>query len=204
MRTRLKREARRAQLLEVAEVIVASSGTSALTMERLAAQAEISKPVVYSHFENRGQLLLALLEDYWGHLDEAVAGARVGVTTWEDELCSTTRAYFDAIAERGPVMRTVLSEMTTEPVVEQARRRREQVVEQEWAQSVERTFGVRPPVAAAAAAILRRALEGASQYWLASNADSELVQEVFVTIMSASLPALANVQSRGRRRPAMA
>ncbi len=199
-RPRLKRAARREQLLTVAESIVANSGISALTMERLADEARISKPVVYSHFENRGQLLLALLQDYWSHLDEAVNRERSLAKSADDELPATVRAYFEAIEARGPVMRTVLSERSSEPVVEEARRHRELAVEKEWAGDFETSFGVDPATAAAAAAILRRALEGASGYWVASGADSSAVQDVFVTIVRASLPALAKTKRRRRRR----
>ncbi len=52
---------RQRQLLEVAWRLVREEGTEALTLGRLAEQAEVTKPVVYDHFGTRARLLAAPL-----------------------------------------------------------------------------------------------------------------------------------------------
>lgn len=59
-RTRLPREARRQQLLEVARKIVEEEGADRLSLGYLAGRANISKPVVYDHFATRNVLLIEL------------------------------------------------------------------------------------------------------------------------------------------------
>ena len=60
MAERLTRDARRAQLLDVAYEILERDGTDALTLARLAEQAGVSKPIAYDHFGTRAGLLAAM------------------------------------------------------------------------------------------------------------------------------------------------
>lgn len=60
MRQRWPREQRYSQLIDVACEIVEIEGTDALTLPRLAERAQVTKPVVYSHFADRGALLADL------------------------------------------------------------------------------------------------------------------------------------------------
>lgn len=54
-------EQRRTELLDAALHLVATAGHSAVTMDAVADQAGVSKPVVYGVFANRADLLAALL-----------------------------------------------------------------------------------------------------------------------------------------------
>lgn len=60
MVTRLSKQARREQLLDVALAIVRADGADGLTLPTLAEAAEVSRPIVYDHFGTRPGLLLAL------------------------------------------------------------------------------------------------------------------------------------------------
>ena len=59
---RMPREQRREQLLDVALDLISAQGFAGLTMEGVAREAKIAKPVVYDLFGNREELLWALLE----------------------------------------------------------------------------------------------------------------------------------------------
>ena len=59
---RMPREQRREQLLDVALELLSAHGFGGLTMEGVAREAKIAKPVVYDLFGNREDLLWALLE----------------------------------------------------------------------------------------------------------------------------------------------
>lgn len=61
----MPRHKRRAQLLESARSLLESGGLGALTMESLARQAGVSKPVVYEHFSNSESVAIAILEDFY-------------------------------------------------------------------------------------------------------------------------------------------
>ena len=60
----MERGARGSQLLETARRMIRASGVNALTLGRLATEAGVTKPVVYSHFDDRNALLLALYAQY--------------------------------------------------------------------------------------------------------------------------------------------
>lgn len=60
--SRLPRGRRREQLLDVTKRIVGGSGLHAVSIDRVAREAGISRPIVYEHFSDLGGLLGALLE----------------------------------------------------------------------------------------------------------------------------------------------
>ena len=72
---RLSPPERREQLLDVALGLIAEQGYEGITMEAVAREARIAKPVVYDLFGNRGRLLRALLEREEGRALEQLAGA---------------------------------------------------------------------------------------------------------------------------------
>jgi len=59
---RVPAEQRRAELLDAALHLVVTEGHNAATMDAVAEQAGVTKPVVYGQFANRAELLAALLE----------------------------------------------------------------------------------------------------------------------------------------------
>jgi len=60
-RRRLSPEDRRNQLLDSARHVIVHQGLTALTMEKLATQAEVSNPLIYKYFDTRLQVLQELL-----------------------------------------------------------------------------------------------------------------------------------------------
>lgn len=78
-RTRMAREDRYDQLVTLAWSIVRTEGADALTLGRLAEHAEITKPVVYSHFSSRAALLIALFEEYEARQNAALEHALDGI-----------------------------------------------------------------------------------------------------------------------------
>lgn len=60
--TRLSRPERREQLLDVTKQIVGEDGLHAVSIDRVAREAGISRPIVYEHFTDLGGLLRALLD----------------------------------------------------------------------------------------------------------------------------------------------
>jgi AcrR family transcriptional regulator len=58
----MPRDRRRAQLLDVTKHIVGESGLHAVSIDRVAREAGITRPIVYEHFTDLGGLLSALLD----------------------------------------------------------------------------------------------------------------------------------------------
>jgi AcrR family transcriptional regulator len=61
-RLRLPRAERREQLLEVTKRIVGEAGLHAVSIDRVAREAGVSRPIVYEHFNDLNGLLTALLD----------------------------------------------------------------------------------------------------------------------------------------------
>ena len=61
-RLRLPRAERREQLLDVTKQIVGEHGLHAVSIDRVAREAGVSRPIVYEHFNDLSGLLTALLE----------------------------------------------------------------------------------------------------------------------------------------------
>ena len=86
---RMSGTARRRQLLEVAARLVAENGPDAITMERLATVAEVSKALPYKHFPNAEGVLVAVYQragralggHVWNAIERAPADADL-VDVW--------------------------------------------------------------------------------------------------------------------------
>ena len=59
---RLPRPQRRQQLLDVTKRIVGESGLHAVSIDRVARESGITRPIVYEHFTDLGGLLSSLLD----------------------------------------------------------------------------------------------------------------------------------------------
>jgi AcrR family transcriptional regulator len=122
--TRLSKQARREQLLEVALGIVRAQGADGLTLVTLAEAAGVSRPIVYDHFVTRGGLLLAL----YRRLDERhrtavtqalrtaapTAGAIARVMSAAYFACATDMPEFAAVSaalKGNPEMEAIQREM---------------------------------------------------------------------------------------------
>jgi AcrR family transcriptional regulator len=206
-RPRPDRIQRREFFIDVTAELVQTEGLAAVTMERVAALSGLSKPVIYSHFADRGELLRALLERCWRSVDHSVQVRLNTAHTFDQSLEALVVGYFDAIAAQGALVRLMIGNASQEPAVEQARRARQRAAEVEWSDFYQRRGGLPPQVADACAAILRSALQGASEYWIDRPGTSPAVAiDTCLQIMRAGVGRLrrqaqAEAESEGRARP---
>jgi AcrR family transcriptional regulator len=205
------RAERREYFIDVVGILVADEGLAAVTMERVAALAEVSKPVLYSHFPDRGALLTALLERCWHQMDSVVQGRLRAAHSLDECLEAVVTGYFDELDRQGPVLQLMVTSGWHEPAVEDARVRRHRAAEREWSAFYEQQVGLPAAVAEPAAAMLRTALQGAAAYWIEHpKSRREDVVRTCLVIMRAGLDRLGrqhrieNIErpaTAGRRRP---
>lgn len=176
--SRVRSAERRAQLQEIAQRLLDEEGAAAVTMERVAAEAGVGKPIVYRQFQNRIDLLFALLEDDWARLDRAELEA-LSVDDPGDRLRARVRGYFDAIVRRKDLV------VELDPDVERRRAtRRAQVIARYRDDAIAR-HGIAPDVAEVGAAILIAASEGAAKYALDHPRRRALAEEMVVQLTTA-------------------
>lgn len=89
-RTRMTGPQRREQLLDVGRGVFAQRGHAATTMEEIAEQAGVSKPVVYEHFGSKDGLYRAVVRE---EVDELTARVTAAVNTTVARLAGEQAAF---------------------------------------------------------------------------------------------------------------
>jgi AcrR family transcriptional regulator len=93
-RTRMARAERERQILAVAHAQFATRGFGAVTMDEVAAEVGVTKPLLYNYFGNKERLYLACLEQAAGALTETLNAAAAGAETPADALRDGVRSFF--------------------------------------------------------------------------------------------------------------
>lgn len=108
---RMTAEARREQLLDVTKAIVARRGFHAVSIEGVAREAGISRPIVYGHFEDLPGLLDALVAREGaralGQLAEVLPAA-LARSDPEERLVAALGGYLEAVQADPVTWRLVL------------------------------------------------------------------------------------------------
>jgi len=102
-----ERTARREELLDAADRIVQRDGPAA-SMRAMAAEAGITKPVLYRYFGDKDGLLTALADRHTHDLLERLRQALRSGTDRRSRTAATIDAYLQAIEERPQVYRFLL------------------------------------------------------------------------------------------------
>jgi AcrR family transcriptional regulator len=116
-------EVRRAEVLDAALRLIEAHGYEAVSMEAVAREADLAKPVVYNAYPGRGPLLRALLEREERRGLEALTAAMPAATTDHGPgglLLAWMQSLAFVIAERPASWRLILipPDETPEPVRE--------------------------------------------------------------------------------------
>lgn len=194
MTVRLPAAERRAQLLEAALGVFASEGFQTATMDTVANEAGVTKPVLYQHFPSKRDLFLELLRDVGARLARQVGDATSTEPTGEGKVIEGFRAYFAFVAQHPDEFRLLFGEgVRTDPEFALA----VALVEGELAQFIADLIDIEdlgsPERLLLAHGILGLA-EGTGRHWIAAG------QQGDVTELAGQVADLAWLGLRGRRR----
>jgi len=107
-RKQILQDFRSRSLLESTRRLIAAEGFDAVTMERVAEEAGITKGAIYLYFRNKDQMILAAIEEITA---EMVGGIERRVDAraepW-DRLCQLIRAQLAIMEENKELVRTLL------------------------------------------------------------------------------------------------
>src|SRR5436190_20351877 len=98
-RRRMRGPERRAQLLTVARRAFGRSGFHGVSMDEVAKEAGVTKPILYDHFNSKEELYVALLEADAEALEERVRAALAAPTGNRERIRQAFQAYFDFVDE---------------------------------------------------------------------------------------------------------
>jgi AcrR family transcriptional regulator len=101
---------RRAQLLDVARRVFGNSGFHAASMETVAKEAGVTKPILYDHFPSKKDLYLALLDADLGALHDDVRAALDSPLGNRERIRASFQAYFDFVDGHGEGFRLLMQE----------------------------------------------------------------------------------------------
>jgi AcrR family transcriptional regulator len=170
-KTRMSAPARRARIVEAALDVFASKGYQATAMADIAAEAGVTRSVLYDHFPNKRVLLLTVMQERNAALVEYVGSRITGTGSDEDRMRATIDAYF-SFAEQQPAARRLLFDRIDEDDAEiravrwGIRESRTRAVTVLLSRDV-RKLGLAPdsPTTEGAVELLIAGLDGMAQWW---------------------------------------
>ena len=101
---------RRAQLLDVARRVFGTTGFHAASMDTVAKEAGVTKPILYDHFPSKKDLYLALLDADLAMLHEEVKKALDSPIGNRERIRASFQAYFDFVDEHAEGFRLLMQE----------------------------------------------------------------------------------------------
>ncbi|TDT33711.1 TetR/AcrR family transcriptional regulator [Naumannella halotolerans] len=116
-RTRLPREQRRQQLLEVAGAVFSTKGYHATVMDDIAEAAGVSKPVLYQHFPSKLELYFALLDS---SAEQVISMISLEMQSTEDNaerVTSAISAFFNYVNDNQAFRLIFESDLIPDPQV---------------------------------------------------------------------------------------
>ena len=94
VRTRLSRDDRMEQTLEAARTLFSERGYADVTMDEIAAEVGVTKPLLYNYFGNKERLYIACMERAGDALEAAVGAAVAATSSPGDALGAGVHAFF--------------------------------------------------------------------------------------------------------------
>lgn len=186
-RTRLRKEDRRDQLLDRAAQLLLDQGEAAVTMERLAERAGVSKALPYSHFENADAVLVAVYDRVVGELGRRLVEALEAIdpaTPRRERTTLLVRTYLDAVADIGPVLGVVTAPGSRAAELADADQR---LGVRFLAELLTTQFAVDAARARLAAPVMLAIATGSVVAWLEGDGAREAIESLMVDLYEAAM-----------------
>jgi AcrR family transcriptional regulator len=107
---RMRAPERRQQLLEVARKVFGRRDYHTVTMDAVAKEAGVTKPILYDHFPSKRELYLALLEADLANLKERLRDALEHSKGNRERIRGSFQAYFDFVDDHAEGFRLLMQE----------------------------------------------------------------------------------------------
>ena len=177
----MRGDERRHQLLDAAAHILVRHGASAMSMERLAAEAGVSKALPYKHFDNSEDVLAELYRRETSALGRSVWRALSDAEPGDDLIRLSIHVYFDEVGRRGPVLAALSAPGSVVPVAADPG----QAGVMFEVEVFNRFHGLDRDQAKAVAGMIQGAIVGATGTWLAGHGTREDLEDSLVVMITA-------------------
>jgi AcrR family transcriptional regulator len=107
---RMRAPERRKQLLDVARKVFGRRGYHTVTMDAVAREAGVTKPILYDHFPSKRELYLSLLEADLANLKERLGEALETSKGNRERIRGSFQAYFDFVDDHAEGFRLLMQE----------------------------------------------------------------------------------------------
>jgi len=107
---RMRAPERRRQILEVARKVFGRRGYHTVTMDSVAKEAGVTKPILYDHFPSKRELYLALLEADLANLQKRLAEGLENSRGNRERIRASFQTYFDFVDEHAEGFRLLMQE----------------------------------------------------------------------------------------------
>jgi len=197
---RLARSVRRDALIDAAAELIATAEIDAVSMEAVAERAGVSRPLVYKHFGNRGELLAAVYKRESALLHAELSADVSAATTLEETFRALIRGALRAQASRGATFAALRAAGLRKPDVRAEQRERDRMTLRHFASRAVREFDLDRQQAKAAVAILLGAIDTVLAQWrLHPTRDhAVLLEDTYVSVAMGGLAQLASSVPRYR------
>lgn len=193
---RLTPDDRRRHLLGVARALVETEGVSALTLERVATDAGVSRALIYTYFENRPGLIRALWSEVSALWDiqpmppyEQLLASSTPRELFDRRLRENTRWFLDQIEASGLLFHRLMSEPLVESEIDDVRQRVERDNISWWTRLVE-ALGVEPERAHVFSTLVNTSSQTIWSLVARGESPRDVIEDVFFLSCGATLDAL--------------
>jgi len=191
--TRLRRAERYEALVQAAASLVAEGDVDSVSMEAVAARAQVSRPLVYKYFANRHELLAAVYRREAVTMDAEIVRAVQAAEGFEGILRTMTRGILAGAESRGQTFTTLRRAGARDANLRREQRERDRRTVRFVARRAMEEFELPKHEAEAAIAILLAGIESILILWAADPAPSRarFLEELYVQLVLGGLRSVA-------------
>ena len=189
-RTRLSPDIRKDLILDHVAEIVVNEGVSAVTMERVGKEANISKSLVYAYYPSMKELLQTLLIREYRQLRILQEQAAASANTFEHLVRRITTTYLTFIEERGLILERLTAEPSLAEHGDPTAFSREQSVKY-LAKIVHYNFDIDMETALAAVDISFGMPAAAGHYLIRHDVSRQKIEDITTAMIIGSIEALS-------------
>ncbi len=198
---RLNGAERREVLLDAAAKIASERGVEEVTMESVADEARVSRPLVYKHFPNRSEMLTAVYRREANLLHEEMAAEVRSTTTLEGMYRALIRASFRVSAERGALFAALRAAGAWNRELRAEQRTRDRLTVKTFASQASKEYSIPLKQAQTATAMLLGSIDSIMIQWRArrTTENAAALERVYLDLVIGGMEKVAGDSGLTRR-----